>query len=214
MPQRNEQTVGVGIFLKFPEPGRVKTRIAQTTGAERAAKIYDQMVNHVLDHAIVPLARDRFKPTLFFDPFRAESDYSAWQASRRWPWIAQEGVDLGARMLSAMRRLLIENGAAILIGTDCVELKTVHLERAVEGLDAGSDVAIGPAEDGGYYLIGSRRPFPTLFESMTWSTDTVMEETLRRAERARLRVMQLPALGDIDTAADLDRHPWLIEMSR
>lgn len=211
MPPTSERTTGVGVFLKYPEPGRVKTRLAAGIGPERAASLYEKMVAHVLQRVIAPLPSSRYRCTLFYDPYRPLGDYAKWLGEKNLPFASQKGADLGERMASALDALLASHQDAILIGTDCLDLRDGHLRRAAEALSSGSDVVLGPAEDGGYYLIGTRSRQPALFEAMAWSTPEVLPETLSRCEAARLRVAQLPPLADIDTPEDLARYPWLLE---
>jgi rSAM/selenodomain-associated transferase 1 len=121
--------------------------------------------------------------------------------------IDQDEGDLGARMERLFERAF-ELGEAwvILIGADTPHLPSARLAEARTALQEGADVVLGPAEDGGYYLIGLRQPAPTLLHDMEWSSPTVLQHTLTRAEAEGLRVNLLPIERDIDTPDDLS---WL-----
>jgi rSAM/selenodomain-associated transferase 1 len=121
--------------------------------------------------------------------------------------VPQQGADLGARMAAATEWAFAQGATtAIVVGTDAPELSREHVALALEALTR-AHVAIGPAADGGYYLIGLRRPAPALFERIPWSTPDVLTQTLARAEELGLTVAPLPLLADIDTVEDL-RRAW------
>jgi hypothetical protein len=113
--------------------------------------------------------------------------------------------DLGARMHAALQ----DNCPALVIGTDCPALEPTHLRAAADALRDGADAVIIPAEDGGYVLIGLRRPQPRLFADMQWGTETVLAQTRRRAAEIGLAVRELAPLWDVDVPEDLDRMRWI-----
>ena len=121
--------------------------------------------------------------------------------------VAQRGGDLGARMAQLVAGLLADgHRAALLVGSDLPTLPSAYLAEAARVLAEGAaDVVLGPAEDGGYYLIGLAQPAPALFEGVAWGTDGVLEATRARARAFGLREHLLPLWYDVDTAADLDR---------
>jgi rSAM/selenodomain-associated transferase 1 len=121
--------------------------------------------------------------------------------------VPQRGEDLGARLSSAFEQLFgLGFEAVIAIGADTPTLPRAYLGYALELIGhPGVDLVIGPAEDGGYYLIGLRVLYRQLFQGIPWSTDRVLAETLRLAERARLAAACLPAWWDVDTVDDLER---------
>lgn len=199
-PIRGRACESLGIFAKYPESGRAKTRLIPALGPEGAAALHDQLVRHTLS-SVGMLARDR------------DVDASIWTAGCHparfaehfkptLPCVAQPDGDLGARMLAAMRSMLRTAPAAVLIGTDCPDLSPGILAAAIDAL-RDADVVLGPASDGGYYLIGLRRPMPTLFENMEWSTSTVLSCTLERASALGASVRLLPMLSDVDEPQDL-----------
>ena len=184
----------IGIFLKYPEPGRVKTRLAADVGNEKAAEYYRRMIDRVLAAA----KATPYEVVLLCDAFRPREDYEA-----LFPGYAitmQSEGDLGKRLSNAFDSLLARHGRVAIVGSDCVTITPEHY-RATHESDA--DLVLGPATDGGYYLIGLKRPAPRLFEGITWSTDRVLTQTMDRA--GGLSTLLLPPLSDVDTLADLRR---------
>jgi rSAM/selenodomain-associated transferase 1 len=192
------------LFVKFPEPGRVKTRLAATVGAERAAEIYRRLVVAVLGS----LPREH-ELVVAFDPPEKRAEVVAWLGAvpggRRAHFLPQAGGDLGARLERAFAEtfaLGFENVAVI--GSDCIELTPATFSAAWQAL-ATHDAVLGPSTDGGYYLLALRRPCAALFRGIAWSTGAVRAQTLAQAHAAGLRVHELGALPDIDTEADWRR---------
>ncbi len=190
----------VGVFAKFPESGRAKTRLIPALGADGAAALHDQMVRHTLAR-VGELLKHR------------EVDARVWTAGSdpqtfarhfetELPCAAQSDGDLGQKMHAAFTHMLREADAVVLIGTDCPDISSGLLSMALDGLQS-ADVVLGPAIDGGYYLIGLRRPVPAFFEGMEWSTSTVLAKTLERATALGLSVQLLPTLSDVDEPQDL-----------
>lgn len=191
------------VFVKAPRPGEVKTRLAASIGAVRAAELYRVMAERVFrETAPSPGAPAR---VFFYSPPEAHREIEEWLPGER--CLAQSGRDLGARM-SAAFQWAFDGGASrvVLIGTDVPELSRADIALAFEGL-RGSEVVIGPALDGGYYLIGTTQPVPALFDGIPWSTPSVLGQTLARAESIGLRVAPLPVRVDVDTFDDL-RREW------
>ena len=191
------------VFLKHPRPGGVKTRLVPALGAATAADLYRVLAEEVLRATIPP--KGEYETLVFFDPPEEAEAMRAWLPGLRLR--AQSDGDLGARMSVAFARAF-ERGAArvAIIGTDAVGVTGDVVAGALAAL-ADADVVVGPAHDGGYYLLALRQPHPELFEGIAWSTATVLEETLRRAAAAGLRVHQRPPLRDVDTLEDL-RAEW------
>jgi uncharacterized protein len=183
------------IFQKNAVPGRVKTRLAATVGDEKALEIYTFLVAHT--HRIAQqLDVSKF---LFFSD-TAETVPENWNNYRT---ATQAGSDLGMRMQKAFGAVF-ETGIneAIIIGTDCYELDATALESAFAQL-ATHDVVIGPAADGGYYLLGQKKNNTELFTGIAWSSEQVFTQTLEAAKTRGLTVAVLPVLSDIDNEADL-----------
>lgn len=194
----------VMLFVKDPVPGAVKTRLAATVGAERAAEIYRQLAETVLR---------RLPPSelvvVMCDPPEACGRIATWlrgvAPDRRMGFDTQADGDLGVRLERAFAEAFAARFEAVAaIGSDCVEITPAHFAEAWEAL-ATHDAVLGPAVDGGYYLLALGAPQPALFRDIAWSTDAVCRQTLERAAAAGLRVHLLPTLRDVDTEEDLRR---------
>ena len=189
------------VMTRFPEPGRTKTRLIPALGADRAAALHRCLIVRTLEvvchwaeahHCDVEVRYAGGDESQFRAQFGLEARYSP----------QSEGA-LGERMNSAVAVAFSEGAKrVVVIGTDCPGLDASHLTQAFEQL-THRDVAIGPATDGGYYLLGMRRPLPTLFENIVWGTETVLRQTLERAAETGVTVGQLPLLSDVDYAEDL-----------
>lgn len=118
----------------------------------------------------------------------------------------QQGEGLGARMACAFRMALEDYRYALLIGCDCPSLTPDDLESALSALSQGCDCVLGPAEDGGYVLIGANRLYQPLFDDMPWGSPLVLAATRERIRQLRLRLHELPLQWDIDTPEDLARY--------
>lgn len=188
-------------FVKNPAPGRVKTRLAADVGAERAAAIYRLLVESIC--ARVP--RDFCKVLVHFDPAEKRAEVEAWLRPLLPPGAAfhpQCAGDLGARLTHAFAKTFAEGfQKAAVIGSDCVELDEPIFRAAFNLLDT-HDCALGPAEDGGYYLLALKKAQPALFQDIAWSTAQTSAQTLDRARAAGLAVALLPQLRDVDTESD------------
>lgn len=187
------------IFVKNAELGKVKTRLAKSVGDQRALDIYDELLRHTRDVTFSIPAR----LYVYFSSFIPYSD-PLWP-SDHYVLKQQNGNDLGERMFNAFRDVFEENFDHVaIIGSDCAELTDAIIVRAFDELEA-SDVVIGPATDGGYYLLGMNELHPELFKNKNWSSDTVFEDTIRDMIDQNLIWQELPMLSDIDTEDDLHR---------
>lgn len=199
----------VVVFCKYPEPGRVKTRLAESVGDAQAVRIYRRMVRHTL--GCTRRAHRGARPLVCFTPAEDRNRFRRW-LGRRYAYQPQADGDLGRRMLEAFRFTAAQGiRHTLIVGTDCPGLRPGHLREAFERLE-DHDLVLGPTVDGGYYLIGAARPEPALFADMPWSTDRVLPETLARAKRASLRVALLPRLRDVDTIDDLCHDTEMLGM--
>ncbi len=117
----------------------------------------------------------------------------------------QQGADLGERMARALREALKQSQFAVLVGSDCPAMSVGYLDRACRSLTDGAEVVLGPAEDGGYVLIGARHSYEPLFEGISWSTDQVLTETRQRLAMLGCRTVELDTLWDLDRPEDLLR---------
>lgn len=195
--------IALVIMVKQPAPGHVKTRLCPPLTATQAAELYRCfLLDKMAQVRRVPVAA----PYLAFTPEAAQGFFRD-LAGERFLLVPQEGRDLGERLDQLSQRLLAAgHPGVVIIDSDTPSLPDRHLVEAVERIgDPGTDAVFGPAEDGGYYLVGLRRPSPMLFQGITWSTAVVLEQTLAKAAAAGLRVHRLPAWFDVDTGNDLER---------
>jgi hypothetical protein len=189
------------IFTRYPEAGKAKTRLIPALGAEAAAELHRQMTEYTL----AQVKRLQQSLSLTVEIWFAGGDriqMQTWLGSDLSYQPQPEG-DLGDRMAQAFQTAF-DNGvkAAIIIGTDCPELTDVLLTEAFQALQQ-TDLVLGPATDGGYYLIGLRRSVPELFKTIAWSTDRVFQQTVDIASNLNLSLATLPALTDVDRPDDL-----------
>jgi rSAM/selenodomain-associated transferase 1 len=185
--------------VKAPRPGAVKTRLAAEIGAPAAASAYRAMAERVLAQT-APAAGD-YQRVVFFSPADAQPEIASWLPGET--LVPQEGVDLGARMNHAFVHAFGQGAeAVVLVGSDVPRLAHAHVSEAFDAL-ARVPVVLGPAHDGGYYLIALRSPQPELFRGILWGSNSVRQATLERAASLSLDVYLLETLRDVDTAADL-----------
>ena len=183
------------IFVRNPELGKVKTRLAKEIGDAKALQVYTELLQHT--HTITShLDCDRF---VFYTDVINENDLWNDGFEKK----LQEGESLGDRMLLAFFELFQHGYSKIVIvGSDCPELTPFIIEDAFDKLDT-SDVVIGPSTDGGYYLLGLTKLIPPLFANKQWSTGTVLADTINDIALLRKSYSLLTELSDIDTAQDL-----------
>lgn len=187
------------IFAKAPEPGFSKTRLIPVLGAARAAAAHETLSKRVFQ----AVATSQLNIALW--GASAHPALAQWAAENGWTLQQQHGDDLGQRMSHALARTLAGGaGRAILIGTDCPLMSADYVAQAEAALDT-ADVVLGPAEDGGYVLIGCKRTEPALFRDIDWGTDRVLQQTLRAASQAQRSVALLDALWDVDRPEDWQR---------
>lgn len=194
--------IAVGIFAKPPLPGVVKTRLIPDIGADKAARVY----RYCLEYTLAVVRQSGLDYQLFVsedcdDPLFQDEEYNL-----------QKGDDLGARMFHAFQDLL-QRGAdgALIIGTDCLDLTSMHLQEAATSL-ADHELVLLPAFDGGYALIGCSEIDPALFDKLRWSTDQVYRQTLTNARYLNYRVKSLETVRDIDRLQDLENYPELLTL--
>ncbi|TVR52824.1 MAG: DUF2064 domain-containing protein [Gemmatimonadales bacterium] len=189
------------IFAKAPRIGQVKTRLAEGVGAPRAVEIYRRLGREVVDR----LRHGGWDTVIFYDPPDAQAAMKDWLGVEALTFHPQEGEDLGARLSRAFQHASRQAGPMCVVGTDIPDLDGELVETAFRRLEAedGPQVILGPAKDGGYYLLALRSPEPRLFQGIRWSTERVREQTLDRARELGLSVEELPVLADVDRVEDL-----------
>lgn len=192
------------VFLKYPTPGAVKTRLARTIGPSRAAELYASWIRRVLTE-MQPVRRGR-RIIACYDGAPV-SDFAAWHhlADLWWP---QSAGDLGRRLEAAFAdaRRFAERVAAI--GSDCLELDAAMVLRGFSLLKEHAAV-FGPTEDGGYYLVGTSRPLDGFFDGLPWSTPRLLDAHVARCREHHWSAALLPTLADIDTWEDWVRYRQL-----
>jgi len=190
------------IFVKYPEPGKVKTRLAAAIGAELAAQLYQEFILQTLKLA------QQSKIAKCFVTFSPAEKQQALQKlfPGPWQWFAQENSpDLGVRIHRAIQHVQQQGYSHVItIGTDSPSLPAHYLDQAAAAL-LHHDLVLGPATDGGYYLIGLKSALPELFTGIDWSTERVLNQTLQRAQQLQLSTHQLPVWYDVDDLATLRR---------
>ncbi len=185
------------VFARHPALGLVKTRLAHTLGPAEALRIYRELLarTHAAAQGLVA------HKTLWLagEAPSTGSEFAGWAGFAQRPQVTG---DLGARLHHAFATAFAAGAtAAVVVGTDCPELSEALLRAAFRQL-ATHEVVVGPAADGGYYLLGTQALVPAFFSNKPWSTDAVLAHTLADAERLGLRVAHLPTLSDVDTAQD------------
>jgi len=191
--------VAVAVLAKAPLPGFAKTRLIPALGEEGAALLQARLV----EHAVETVCAACLGPvTLWAAPDESHPLFQGISARFGVALACQDAGDLGARMLTAMAAA---NAPALIVGTDCPALTSDHLRAAADILRDGADAAMIPADDGGYVLIGMRRPVRALFSGMRWSAPDVLDETRRRLRELGLTWREPVTLWDLDLPKDLER---------
>jgi uncharacterized protein len=189
------------VFTRYPIPGKTKTRLIPALGAAGAANLHRQMTEHTLAEAR-QLPTDRVAIEIHYTGATADRELADWLGADL-VYRSQGDGDLGERMaLSIKTALQAGHDRVIIIGTDCPGLTTDILQLAFQQL-RDRDVVIGPAIDGGYYLIGLQRFIPELFVGISWGTSAVRQQTIEIATKLGLSMGDLPLLADIDRPEDL-----------
>jgi uncharacterized protein len=185
------------IFIKNPQLGKVKTRIAKELGDDVALMIYRDLLK-ITQNATKQANCQRI---VFYSDFIDESD--EWDNSLYNKQL-QQGDDLGERMKNAFAFVFKNSDAkyAVIIGSDCPNLTAWHIDKAFIELRT-HDFSLGPAQDGGYYLLGMKELHEEIFEDKRWSTSTVLADTHNQISRMRKSCYFLPSLADVDTIEDI-----------
>ncbi|MFO1310908.1 MAG: TIGR04282 family arsenosugar biosynthesis glycosyltransferase [Burkholderiales bacterium] len=193
--------VQVAIFARAPQAGEAKTRLIPALGPQGAARLQRQLTRRAVEMALDSGAGE---VTLWCAPHAGHRFFRAVRQCLRVECRDQPDADLGRRMLHAFEAHCAR-GPLVLIGTDCPALEPHDLRNAAQALRDGHDAVVVPAEDGGYVLIGLRRPLPFLFEGIAWGTDSVMRATRDRLRAHQARWCEPKVLWDVDRPEDLER---------
>lgn len=190
------------IFIKNVEKGKVKTRLAATVGDDRALEIYQALLGHTRKIATATDA-ERY---LFYSQFIEKDD--AW-SNVDFQKLLQIQGDLGEKMAEGFRHAFQQHEKVVIVGSDCASLTEEIVADAFKILDE-KDFVIGPAIDGGYYLIGMRQFAPEVFQNIEWSTEAVFPDTVKKIEGLGKTFGLLPELSDIDFEEDWEKYGWEI----
>ena len=189
------------IFSRYPEPGKTKTRLIPALGAGGAAELQRQMTEHILNTARKYKSFRDLTIEIYFAGGN-EQLMSEW-LGKELKYVPQVSGDLGHKMRSAFdRSFKLGNQRVIVIGIDCPDINQAILENAFNSLQE-QDLVIGPAEDGGYYLIGLNQSIPQLFHNINWGTEKVLKQTKYIAQKLNLSIYDLPTLSDVDRPQDI-----------
>ncbi|MCU0547633.1 MAG: TIGR04282 family arsenosugar biosynthesis glycosyltransferase [Oscillatoriaceae cyanobacterium Prado104] len=189
------------VFTRYPEPGKTKTRLIPVLGTEGAANLHRLMAQRTIARALSLQSSRRLSVEIL---------YTGGSQQQMQDWLGTEPIyqqqingDLGERMAAAFQNYLnLGANKVAIIGTDCPALTAEILGEAFELLSQ-HDLVLGPAKDGGYYLIGLRRSLPELFQGIEWGSDDVFMKTRAIAQNLDLNIACLPTLADIDRPEDL-----------
>jgi len=191
------------VFTRAPVPGQTKTRLIPLLGTQGAAEFHQTVLQSTLAEANVSdfgtveiwCATENDHPYIK----QCELDYVCAMK-------IQQGNDLGEKMHHAIETTLAENAFVVLIGSDCPAITTDILNQSYQHLSNGKDAVLGPASDGGYYLIGLKKPNPYIFQDITWGEANVAERTRQNFADLGLDYVELEKLSDIDTPDDYQRY--------
>jgi rSAM/selenodomain-associated transferase 2/rSAM/selenodomain-associated transferase 1 len=197
------------VFTRFPEPGKTKTRLIPALGAKGAARLQRQMTEHIIATAATLSNR----PGLTIEVCHEGGNTGLMQKwlGQQYGYRPQGPGDLGRRMARAFEAAFQDSkGATVIVGSDIPEISASIIQQAFEGLQK-NDLVLGPARDGGYYLIGMKNTipaetYPRLFNDINWGADKVLSQTMQTAMESGLRFILLESLGDVDRPDDL--HIW------
>jgi rSAM/selenodomain-associated transferase 1 len=198
--QTQEQLI---VFTRYPEPGTTKTRLAKSLGERGAAELQRKLTEHALSQ-VMPLRQIRqVEPVVYF---------AGGSVTQMQDWLGtglrfrEQGCgDMGQRMQLACEAAFKQGTKRlVIVGTDCPGLRAYHINQALDALFC-KDLVLGPATDGGYYLIGMKSENKNIFARIPWGTETVLADTIRAGEKLGLSIEILETLSDVDRPEDL-RH--------
>ncbi len=208
--QRSRHKEQVLVFTRYPQPGSTKTRLAKVLGNRGAAALQKKLTEKTLARVRQFLQKNRAAAAVYHEGGSRE-EMLQWLGPDL-DYLTQPDGDLGQRLTGAFREAFGQGYfRVVIIGADCPDLLASHIEEAFSILRS-QDLVIGPATDGGYYLIGLSRPEPALFAAIPWGAGDVLEKTLEIAEQKGLSLAQLETLSDVDRPEDLqhlDYHTGL-----
>ncbi len=188
------------IFIKNPEIGKIKTRLASSLGNEEALRIYKELLlytNHITKNI-------SFNKELYYSQYIDHKDH--WNNTIYNKKIQSKG-DLGLKMSNAFETAFAYSQKVVIIGSDCTQINEDIIINAFEQLNK-VDVVFGPSLDGGYYLLGMNKFYPKLFENIQWSSPIVLQQSLEICKTLNLKAHLLEKLSDIDYEEDWLKYGW------
>lgn len=191
------------IFLKYPAPGQVKTRLGKVIGYEKAADIYSILIKHLLSQFI---NSKNYKITIQYSPEQRAREISEWLKIKNIE--PQKGKNLGEKLSHAFDTSFTKGYLnTVVIGTDCIELTNDNIENAFRILSGRFESVVGPTNDGGYYLIGfSKKNYPLLFKDIDWSSEKVFKQTIKKINNTKMKNKILNYYNDIDEISDINSN--------
>lgn len=185
------------IFVRHPGHGKVKTRLAATIGNDKALAVYRFLLKHT--HNLIK--KIPIPVYIYYEGTIVNDDL--WKGDNIYKKL-QIGKDLGEKMANAFLEVF-ERGyhKVVIIGSDCYELDSATIMESFKALN-DSDIVLGPARDGGYYLLGMNAPFKNVFKNIEWSTPSVFSKTVEQINQYKYRFTTLPVLTDVDTEDDIN----------
>ncbi|MEO5947919.1 MAG: TIGR04282 family arsenosugar biosynthesis glycosyltransferase [Chitinophagaceae bacterium] len=183
------------LFVRKPELGKVKTRLAATIGNEKALAIYEELLQHTFE---ITQSLSFLKFVFYVNAIEHNDLWRAEGFIKR----LQSDADLGGKMKDAFAEVIQEGyEKVVIIGSDCFQLTTAIIQQAFELLNK-NEIVIGPANDGGYYLLGMKKLYGFIFDNKKWSTETVFGDTVQDLKKYNVSFTTLPILTDVDTEED------------
>lgn len=202
---REEKDTAIIVFTKFPVEGKVKTRLAKNMGNKFAVSFYRVCAEHTFKELLK--VKERGSEIFLFCSEENEIEKVMKWAGNNFNYYSQQGIDLGLKMYNSFETIFKKGyKKVIIIGTDAPDFSINIVQSAISVLDNYS-VVIGPANDGGYYLLGFKSKLIDLFSGIEWSTNSVFDKTIEKLNNSKTNYFILDELTDIDTSEDL--RIWL-----
>ena len=197
------------VMVKYPELNKVKTRLAESIGSDKALQVYQLLIENLSEKSL-PTEENNYTFGSFVTPADKIVDFQFLYSNYAF-YHKQDGNNLGERMFNAFLQMFTTQKAdkAILIGADIPDLTNTIIEDAFMQLDY-ADIVLGPTTDGGYYLIGMKSVHKEIFENIDWGTSDVLNSTLNICRAISLEFKLLEILSDVDTYEDLQKFPEFI----
>ena len=199
MPHNKNQLL---IFAKSPIAGKCKTRLIPFLSAEQACDVYKELITHCLNNL---KSLNNIDINIYCHPDTTHPFLQNLSQTYTATLVKQQGDNLGQRMFNAIKTSLKTYDKCVLIGTDCPTLDSTYINNAFTQLNS-ANLVLGPAEDGGYGLIGANKIEASLFENIIWGTASVLKQSLKNIKMAKYTHHLLPSCWDIDTPDDFKRY--------